>query len=202
MARIGHERPQKEIWMTVSDYADASAQELADTFAGSPTFVSCHDDSGEVRIDLALCPDKPGNGFSSLGTVTLADHDIGYGETRLQIVAVYPASSDGFSRAIGSCALWVVNRGWPLRRGAVHPDVMTLYGLSSTLEHLLYVLPFSWRHGPHPLTVGNGTIEWLQAIPISEAERGYAEANGADALEKLLVENNIDVTDFNRASLA
>jgi hypothetical protein len=188
--------------MTVSAYAGASAQELADTFAASPTFVTCHDESGDLQIDLALGENSPAEGIVSLGTATLADHDLGHGKTRMQIVAIYPASASDFSRAIGSCALWVVNRDWPLRRGAVHPDVLTLYGLSSTLEHLLYVLPFSWSNGPHALAVGEHTIEWLQAIPISETERAYAEANGAAALEALLSENAIDITNLERPSVA
>lgn len=187
--------------MPVSDIAHASAQELADTFRASPAFVSCRNEGDERRIDLALCADSPGAGLGSLGTVTLADHDLGFGETRLQIVAIHPDTATDFSRAIGTCALNIVQQGWPLRWGACHPDLLTLYGLSSTLAHLYYVPPFSWPAGPKGLTVGDHRIEWLQAIPISDAERAYAEEHGAPALEKLLAENPINVADLERASV-
>ena len=188
--------------MTISDLANASAQELADTFAASPTFVGCRNSDDGVRIDVAIADAGPDERLASLGTVTLADHDLGFGDTRLQIVAVYPRAAADFSRVIGTCALSIVERGWPLRWGAVHPDVLTLYGLSSTLAHVYYMPPFSWAEGPKGLSVGDQRIEWLQAIPISEAERAFAETNGAEALEALLVGADIDITDLDRASVA
>ena len=186
--------------MTVSDLAHASAQELADTFAASPTFVGYRNSEDGARIDIAVCDAVSDKRLASLGTVTLADHDLGFGPTRLQIVAIYPRAAADFSRAIGTCALSIVEQGWPLRWGAVHPDVLTLYGLSSTLAHVYFMPPFSWAEGPKPLTIGDRRIEWLQAVPISEAERAFAETNGAEALEQQLVAADIDVTDLSRAS--
>jgi hypothetical protein len=187
--------------MTISDLAQASAQELADTFAASPAFVGCRNSDNGIRIDLAVCESGPDERFTSAGTVTLADHDAGFDTVRLQIVAIYPRAASAFSRVLGGSALSVVERGWPLRWGAVHPDVLTPYGLSATLEHLYFMPPFSWPAGPTPLTVGDRRIEWLQAVPISEAERAFAEADGAEALEEKLLEADIDVTDLDRASV-
>lgn len=187
--------------MTVSAIAQASAEQLTETFGAVPTFVSCHNAGDPLRIDIALCADVPGDGRGSLGTVTLADHDLGFEATRLQIVALYPSAAETFSRAIGSCALNVVRRGWPLRWGAVHPDVLTLYELSSTLAHFLYVPAFSWPERLPALTAGEHVIEWLQAIPIAESERAFAEANGIPALEKLLIDGAVDITDLDRASV-
>ena len=186
--------------MTISDRAQASARELTDTFATSPTFVTCRNSADGVSIDLAVCNDQDGDGPAFAGTVTLADHDLGYHDIRLQMVAVYPRMAKDFSRALGTCALSTVERGWPLRWGAVHPDVLTIYHLSKTLPHLYFMPPFSWSSGPKPLTIGEHRIEWLQAIPISEAERAFAEAHGAQALEEKLVKANIDITDLKRAS--
>jgi len=187
--------------MTISDLANASAQELADTFAASPTFVGCYNNDQGARIDVAIADNVADGRLASAGTVTLADHDLGYGDTRLQIIAVYPREAADFSRAIGTCALSTIEQAWPLRWGAVHPDVLTLYGLSQALPHFYFLPPFSWADGPKPLTIGEQRVEWLQAIPISEAERAFAEANGADALEKLLVGADIDVEVLATASV-
>ncbi|MGN6377207.1 MAG: suppressor of fused domain protein [Sphingomonas sp.] len=186
--------------MTISDLARASAQELADTFAAPPRFVRCHN-NGTVKIDIGIGEDAPGPGLGSVGTVTLADHDLGFGDTRLQIIALFRKAAEGFSGLIGGSALAVVELGWPLRWGACHPDLLTVYGLSETLPHLYFVPPFSWRGGPGALSVGEQKVEWLQAIPIAEAERAYAEANGAATLEEKLVAGNVDITDLTRTSV-
>jgi hypothetical protein len=184
--------------VTVSDLAHASAQELADTFAASPTFVGCRNEGDDLQIDIAICAETPGGGVGSLGTVNLADHDLGHGATRLQIVAAFRTDAADYSRAIGTAALHIAGQGWPLRWGAVAPNVLPLYGLSSTLAHFYFMPPFSWAGGPRPLTIGDTQVAWLQAVPISESERAYAEANGAEAFEQLLVATDIDVTDLAR----
>lgn len=202
-ARSGMDGIQfREPAMTVSDLAHASAQELADTFGVSPRFVGCRNTDEGVQIDVAIADVGLDKKLASAGTVTLADHDLGFEGIRLQIVAAYPQSAVDFSRAVGTCALAAVEEGWPLRWGAVHPNVLTVYGLSETLAHFYFMPPFSWPDGPKPLSVAELQIEWLQAVPISEAERAFAEANGAEALEKLLVAADIDVTDLKRRSVA
>jgi hypothetical protein len=41
---------------------------------------------------------------------------------------------------------------------------------------------------------------WTLAVPISEAEFRCAQANGADALETLFAERQIDIADLYRRS--
>lgn len=189
--------------MTISNGAKAAAQELVDAFGMTPMINTFTPDTGGRPVDLAIFDDCPVEGVGSVGSVSLSDHDLGFEQgLRIEIVAVFPSTAANFPRAIGSSALAVINEGWPLRRGAVHPGIMPLYGLSDTLEHLVFVAPFSWAGRPQILTVEDRTIGWLQAVPISEAERAYAERNGAVALEELLAGQRIDVSDLNRDSVA
>ncbi|MGY4396044.1 hypothetical protein ACVWZA_001217 [Sphingomonas sp. UYAg733] len=191
--------------MTVSSGSQAAVQELADTFGAVPTAINAFYAQGQTEgVNIAVFADSPAEGVNSVGTVTLSDHDLKLdpAELRLEIVAIYPSSAVSFPNAIADCAVATFRDGAPLQRGAVHPYVMTRYDLSQTMEHLMFTLPFSWKGGPKTLTLDDRTTAWLQAVPISEAERAYAEREGAAALEELLAQHKVDVTDLNRESAA
>ncbi len=191
--------------MTASNGSKAAVQELADTFGVAPSTINAYHADGETGgVTIAVFADCPVPGINSVGTISLSDHDLKIepADLRLEIVAVYPSTAANFPSAISDCAIASFKDGTPLRRGAVHPYVMTRYGLSTTMEHLMFTLPFSWHDGPRILTLEDQTIAWLQAVPISEAERAYAEREGAAALEDLLTKHRVDVTDLNRESAA
>ena len=189
--------------MAVTETARAAAQELADSFGVAPRINVYRTESGEEGVDVATFADCPAAGVHSVGTVSLSDHDLGYDHDglRLEIVAAYPAAAEAFPNMIASSALAVIRGDWRLRRGAVHTDVLGMYGLSTTLEHVVFVRPFLWGDGPRDLDAGGRKIGWLMAVPISEAERAYSEASGAIALENLLAEHRVDVLDLNRPSV-
>ena len=42
------------------------------------------------------------------------------------------------------------------------------------------------------------SVAWLMAVPISECEYRYAEAEGPDRLEDLFEQQQIDIFDINR----
>ncbi len=189
--------------MTATETACAAAQELADSFGVAPKINVYRTESGEEGVAIATFADCPAPAIHSVGTVSLSDHDLGYDHDglRLEIVAAYPAAAQAFPNMIASSALAVIRGDWRLRRGAVHPDVVKMYGLSATLEHVVFVRPFLWGDGPRDLDAGGRTIGWLMAVPISEAERAYAEASGAIALENLLAKHRVDSLDLNRPSV-
>lgn len=85
-----------------------------------------------------------------------------------------------------------------MRPGAIHNDVLQMYDLSKTLSHIMFVAPFLWNDGPKTLHLEGRTITWLMAVPISESELGYTERRGADALNTLFEERQIDIFDINR----
>lgn len=188
--------------MKVSQGSLAAAQELADTFGLAP-LVKTYTKIGSAQgINIAMFADCPAPGLNSLGTVSLSDHDLGLQlGVRLEIVAVYPAGSDQFPHAVAHCAIMAAADGEPMQRGAVYPDAIKSYLADATMEHLFFVMPFVWGDGPHKIEHDGLSTLWLQAVPISEAERLYAEAQGAMALENLLAEREVNVADLNRASV-
>ncbi len=189
--------------MTVTENASLAAQTLVDACGASPAIKAYGDEARTWSVDIALFADRPVEGFSTAGTVSLSDHGLGLEQgLRIEIVAVFPAAADAFPQALASSAVAAISQGWRIRRGAVHPDILRMYDLSDTLEHLLFAAPYLWGDALAPVRCGDLTIAWLLAVPISEAERAYAEKHGAVALENLLAEHKIDITDLNRASVA
>lgn len=190
--------------MAVTEAARAAAQELADSFGVAPAIHLYREETGDLGVDVATFANCPAPGFHSVGTVTLSSYDLGHDASglRLEIVGAYPSAAEDFPSMIASCALSAVRQGWLLRRGAVHPGVLGLYNLSTTLEHVFFTRPYLWGDGPRDLEADGRTTGWLMTVPISEAERAFAETKGAIALENLLAEKRVDVLDLNRPSAA
>ncbi|WP_019832160.1 suppressor of fused domain protein [Sphingomonas sp. PR090111-T3T-6A] len=189
--------------MAVTEAARAAAQELADSFGAAPVIHAYREEAGDLGIDVATFADCPAPGFHSAGTTTLSAHDLGYDEMglRLEIVGAYPSAAEDFPSMLASCAVSAVRQGWRLRRGAIHPGVMRLYNLSAALEHVFFTRPHLWGEGPRDIETEERTTGWLMAIPITEAERIFAETEGAVALEDLLAEKKANVLDLARPSV-
>jgi hypothetical protein len=155
-------------------------------------------------VDIAFFPDCPRAGLTTVSTIGLCDTDLGVEAAggRVEIVAAFPSGVTAYPNVIGSCALAVIEQGWPLRRGAVHTDVLAGYGLSRTLPHILFMMPSLWGERTAPITVDGRVIFWFMATPIAETEREYAAREGAAALEELLAKAQIDMFDLDRPSAA
>jgi len=188
--------------MTVTDNAWVAAQTLTNACGVSPKVSVYSDEAGSQSVDMALFADCPAAGLSTIGTVSLSDHHVGLEHgLRIEIVAVFPSAAGAFPQALAGSAIATIGQAWRIRRGAVHPDILRMYDLSDTLEHLLFVKPYLWGQALDPVVCGAYTIAWLLAVPISEAERAYAEQHSAIALEDLFAAHKIDITDLNRASV-
>ncbi|MBF4576521.1 suppressor of fused domain protein [Frondihabitans sp. VKM Ac-2883] len=74
------------------------------------------------------------------------------------------------------------------------------YGQDVTTPHALIWYPFGWAGDFEPLVDDETHIEWLMAIPITDAEFTFFEANDADALIDVFEANDIDLYDLGRAS--
>jgi hypothetical protein len=49
--------------------------------------------------------------------------------------------------------------------------------------------------------VEDRSIHWLLGVPISDGERGYLEANGFDAFERLLADHDTPYFDLARPTI-
>lgn len=180
------------------------ATHLAAVFSGLPQVVTFSDESGKNNVGVLRTKNSPVNGadsYSTIGLSDLAQEIDGVDEPiRVELVGACHSSVEKFDNLLSTAAFCVMNHGWPCYPGAIFADLVTLYSLSETLEHLFLIEPYLWD-GLDDLDIAGREVVWLMAIPISEAEAAFAEENGSDALEDLFEKNEIDVFNLNRPSV-
>lgn len=183
----------------VSAHTKSATRELARTWGGGRPTVHRHwDEPEENWVGIASRADCPWDGVTAYGTLGLSDHSQGFdNDLRVEIIGACATSTD-LSSVLATCAFNVIKNAWPMRPGAIHNDVLRMYGLSRTLAHVMFVPPFLWNDGPETLHLEGRTIAWLMAVPISESELLYAERSSSDALSTLFEDRRIDICDINR----
>ncbi len=107
----------------------------------------------------------------------------------------------GYSRLyLASAAFHSMRSGDVYHPGAAIENYVRLYFPDSPLPHLYFTSPFSWDL--RTFGAGSRTVTWLQAMPISAAERDFLKSDGDIALEQRFSAHAINVYDLNRPSVA
>lgn len=180
------------------------ATHLAAVFSGLPQVINFSDEAGKHDVAVLRAKNSPVKDIDSYSTIGLSDLEQTFEgldkPIRVELVGACGSDVTKFDNLLSTAAFCVLNHGWPCHPGAIFADLVTLYQLSETLEHLFLVDPYLWD-GLDELTLPDREVLWLMAVPISEAEAAFAEENGSDALEDLFEKNQIDVFDLNRPSV-
>lgn len=172
---------------------------------GRPRVISFWDDPHKHSVDLLICDDAPAPGLTSYSTVTLSDAPlIRRGKefpARLEVAGACSTGVEGFGNAISTVAFFVMKDKWFCRPGVVFERMLSMYNLSSTMEHLYFTAPSQWPALNTTLELPTKKVTWLWAIPISEAESRFITEQGDDRFEELLEESGADVFDILRLSI-
>ncbi len=75
------------------------------------------------------------------------------------------------------------------------------YQKFSKLEHLFFMHPKLITDKFQPFMTDDKEIEMLLCVPITQKELDYYQRNGPEALEKLLVDSKVDISNLFRKSL-
>lgn len=181
------------------------AKKLSEINGGKPKIDRYHDDNNQSVIDIVTMDNKPDEGEVSFATIGLCNHDIGLTvenkPLRIEIAGACISEFAEFGNIISTCAFNIINSGYECHPGAIFPDVVGMYYEGLEMKHILFIPPFLWDDKLETLYFDDKVVTWLQAVPISEAEYEYAEENGAEALEDLLEEAEVDILDLNRRSV-
>ena len=90
---------------------------------------------------------------------------------------------------------------WFCRPGVVFETMLSMYGLSNTMEHLYFTAPSQWPDLNTTLELPTKKVTWLWAIPISEAESRFIAEHGDGRFESMLEESGVDALDIHRRSI-
>lgn len=163
------------------------------------------DDTKRSAVYVIKASDIPQIGVTSYATVGLSDHKImrdgkEFG-VRVEILGACGSAVPEFDNVLATLAFFVINSGWFCAPGVIFPDVISMYKHSITMSDVYFAYPFLWEDRLKSTRIGNKTVAWLLAVPISKRESEFARINGAEKLEVLFEKNNIDIFDLNRPSV-
>lgn len=119
----------------------------------------------------------------------------------VELLGACASSTEGFDRVISSCAIECIKNGTPLPIESIIPEVISQYGLSDTMRHVILAAPFLWDGFEAALSLDKLTVHWLMAVPISESEMQFCKASGFESLEAEFLEHQIDIFDLSRPSV-
>jgi hypothetical protein len=120
---------------------------------------------------------------------------------RTELVGACSSNAAVFGECLSTAAFCIIKSGWFVAPGVIFPDVVAQHKASRTMKHLLFVPPFLWEGKLETLTLEDGSeVDWLLAVPISDAEMAFAEKKGVPALEEIFEARQIDIFDLERAS--
>ena len=178
----------------------AAARAAAAAFGCKPETIYKYADVDESHhVDILSCRDRPSPelvSYSTLG-VHLVSNVIEGNDVRIELAGVAGESVKDFPNLLSTAAFYVIKDRWKCRPGVVYMDLLKMYKLSETLEHLMWVEPFEWE-SLSSVDAAGVTIHWLMAIPISDSEDQYLRRNGFEKLERLFMDREVDYWDLNR----
>jgi antitoxin YqcF len=187
---------------TVSASNRTIARTAAAAFGGKPSVTRYWDDNHHSSVDILACLDQPTEGVTSYATLGLSDtpllQDGAEFPVRVELLGACAGNVDFFPNVLSTAAFYVINDRLFCQPGAIFPRVVEMYDPEITMKHLMFVSPFVWGDAPQTLELPDKTVAWLLAVPISDGERHYAETNGAEALEDLFEQAQVDVFDIDR----
>lgn len=181
------------------------AKMVAKAFGGQPKVIRYWDEKDENCIDILSCIDQPQKGITSYSTIGVSDYsniiDSKNVDIRIELVGICSNTIEFFPNILSTAAFCIINSKWSGFPDAIFPNVIGMYDKSITMHHLLFTDPFIWDDTLETLKFGDKRVAWLLLVPISDAELRYAETEGVDKLQKLLADNQVDISDINRVSV-
>jgi len=181
------------------------ARNLLEIIGGTPKIFAYGDNNEASKINIFSSADRPDTALTAYSTIGLSEYSIGYKseenkEIRVEFIGVCESTAIDFPNIIATCAFNIINDNYSCSPGTVYPNVVREYYKNIEMEHIFFTAPFLWDN-LNDLILDDKIITWLLAVPISDNEFEFLKSNGADALEGLFEENEIDIFNINRKSV-
>lgn len=186
----------------VSDSNKTVARKVAEAFGRFPKITNYLDVDESNSVDVAAAADSPQEEITSYSTVNLSDWplyiDGRVSETRIEIVGAAPNDVELFPNVISTAAFCVIKQKWECYPGAIFPDALAMYHLSTTMKHIMFTEPFVWESLEESLQLADRLVSWLMIVPIADSEYDFAIDRGWNDLGQLFEDRQIDIWDMQR----
>lgn len=193
--------PPQETPQSKVDPADKQiAKYLAGLMGQRPQATRLWDMTRERSVDVLTATDSPQAGILLHATVGLS-RDVTAGENGVELITTCRATFTEVHRGLAQAAFALRTSGETPHAGLILPESLPMYRCWSLLRHYLLAEPQLWEAELTPRAFEGREVQWLSAIPITEAEREFATRHDGNALENLLAREGADVEDFNRGSV-
>jgi antitoxin YqcF len=180
-------------------------QVVSNIFGVASKVWSYADEHNNSSIDILICPDSPYELVTSYSTIGLSDYSINLQvddiPLGIEIIGACESMFDQYPNILATCGFNIINSNFRCAPGIIFSNVIKMYLTDSPMQHILFIPPFGWDKEFETLHFQTKKVAWLLAVPISEAERQYANVNGPEALEKLFEEKQINIYDLFRKSV-
>lgn len=180
------------------------AKMMAAVFGGNSRIRQYQDEEEKSQIAILQAADRPFSGITSYSTVGLSGWPIPNSQVRpplgAEIVGACASDREEFGNLISAVAFFVINSGWITSPGVTFARIVGMHFPDTTVPHLMFVPPFLWEADLDSKVIGDRTVAWLLALPITSPELDYAQQYGSEALEERLEEAEIDIFDLQRSS--
>lgn len=180
------------------------ARHINNLVGGTPEFSRYDDKNNISAIHIMTIKDVPDDGVNIYSTVGVSSYSIGLSvdevPLRVELMFVCDKMQKEIPGILSTCAFCIINSHYECFPGIIFYDVISAFVDDSDMKHVMFVKPFLWEEY-QGMVLEDKRVEWLLAVPISEAEAKYAEEYGSNALDDLFEKNNIDIFDLYRESL-
>jgi hypothetical protein len=184
------------------------AHAVATVIGIDPQVYAYHDDNKETTLHILNCKDPLDLNNYVYCTIGLSDFpnkiEMKDGsETNIPVELLLSGnrSSNKWANVLSAVGFHMTKNQWTCQPGAVFKNMVNIYHPDIALKHLLFVEPFMWQEKLDAMKLSSKKVYFLLLVPISDAECSYREKHGFDALEKLFMKHEIDITNLYRPSV-
>ncbi|ARL96057.1 hypothetical protein BOC58_24495 [Burkholderia pseudomallei] len=175
-------------------------------FGGKPKVQEYLHDDLPMAVDVLSVVDSPEPDLVSYSTIGLFETVLGNEAelgTRVELCGAMPADIEQWPNVLASAVFALMRSRRPVMPGSVLEGYVAEYYSDTLVPHLYLTAPFLWSDGHfRQLELDSGLkVNWLQGIPISEAELEILRTRGESEFEDLLEQADVDVFDLYRTSM-
>ena len=179
------------------------ARHAIGTFGAPPNVWRFACEGENFCLDIGGCADRPVAGVVSYSTIGLSDYDVMTGPeppAHVELAAACAADRPLFANILAAAAMLLVRQRKEVKPGDAIRDMVAEFYPRATVSHLYLARPFLWGQRLDLLRGESKNIAWLLAVPVSSDELLRLETQGADGLEQLYRQRQIDMYSVDRAT--